>query len=344
MQHEITRRGLLLDPDGSLSEPGWAKSLILDYNKFSIRANKLRIKEWDYYLVNDDDYAVAFTLGDMGYLGLFSVSVIDLKEPSEKTMTKIVPLPGDRVVLPTTSEGTVSHFDSGRVTMLFDATSGSRVLDVVFRRFDGKDDFMAHFELDRIPQDSMVIATPWKEDPTAFYYNQKIVGMRAKGDFCVGERTHSFDGENSFGLLDWGRGVWTYDNQWFWGVAQGWQNGHVAAFNIGYGFGDTTAASENMFFLDGVCHKLDRLDFGIPKKPDGSFDFLEPWHMTSSDGRFEMEFTPFLDRMAFINFGAILSDQHQVFGKISGTVILDDGTPFPISDLIASAEVIHNKY
>ena len=344
MQHEITRRGLLLNPDGSLSEPGWAKSLILDYNKFSIRANRFRIKEWDYYLVNDDEMALAFTMFNAGYMGMLSVSVIDLGEPSERTMTKLVPLPGDKILLPTSSDGTASSFDSGRVTMLFDATSGKRVLDVVYRKFDGNDDFMAHIELDRIPQDSMVIATPWKEDPTAFYYNQKTVGMRATGDFCIGERTHSFSAERSFGLLDWGRGVWTYDNRWFWGVGQGWQNGHVAAFNIGYGFGDTTAASENMFFLDGVCHKLDRVDFGIPRKADGSFDFMKPWHMTSNDGRWEMDFSPDLDRTALINLGAIVSDQHQVFGTISGTVILDDGTPFKIADMIASAEVIHNKY
>ena len=92
-----------------------------------------------------------------------------------------------------------------------------------------------------------------------------------------------------------------------------------------------------------IKESVPRPRLGSPRQRPG-LTFLEPWHMTSSDGRFEMEFTPFLDRTAFINFGAILSDQHQVFGKISGTVILDDGTPFPISDLIASAEVIHNKY
>ena len=350
MQHEIVQPGILLDPDGSLSEPGWAKSLLLRYNKGSIRESDMRLKEWDYYLINDDEYAIAFTLCDAGYMGLMSVSVIDLRAPSEKTVTKLVPFPGKGIELPTTSREGISRFDSGRVTMRFEVepsdaiNGGRRVLDVIFRRFDGDADFLAHIELDEIPRDSMVIATPWAEKKTAFYYNQKIVGMRATGAFCVGDRVHEFDGATSFGLLDWGRGVWTYDNRWFWGVAQGVQNGHVAAFNIGYGFGDTTAASENMFFLDGVCHKLDRLDFGIPKKPDGSFDFMSPWHMTSNDGRFEMTFVPALDRQAFINLGVIVSDQHQVFGKISGTVILDDGTPFEIRDLIASAEVIHNKY
>ena len=40
--------------------------------------------------------------------------------------------------------------------------------------------------------------------------------------------------------------MWTYDNVWYWAAAQGHQAGHVVGLNLGYGFGDTTAASENM--------------------------------------------------------------------------------------------------
>jgi len=52
------------------------------------------------------------------------------------------------------------------------------------------------------PRDSMVIATPWAEDPTAFYYNQKIVAMRAMGSFSVGDLRHTFNSQSAFGLLD----------------------------------------------------------------------------------------------------------------------------------------------
>ncbi len=348
-QHRIVEEGLLLNPDGSLREPGWATSPLLVYNRNSVRASKYRMKEWDYYLVNDDDFAIAFTMCDAGYMGLLSVSVVDLRNPGEHTATQLKPMPRNTIKLPvsllaTGAEG-VSFYEDGRVKMVFEHTGDTRVLDVMMRRFDGGDDaFAAHIELDEFPQDCMTIATPWADKKTAFYYNTKVVGMRARGEFSVGRRRHVFDGASSFGLLDWGRGVWTYDNRWFWGVAQGNQNGHVAALNIGYGFGDTTRASENMFFLDGVCHKLDRVDFGIPRCGDGEFDLMSRWHMTSNDGRFEMEFTPFLDRAAKINLGLLVSDQHQVFGKFDGTVVLDDGTRFEVAGLHGSAEVVHNRY
>jgi hypothetical protein len=191
----------------------------------------------------------------------------------------------------------------------------------------------------------MVIVTPWAEDPTAFYYNRKIVGMRARGGFRRGELVHEFDGSEALGLLDWGRGVWTYDNTWFWSAAMGHQAGKVLGFNLGYGFGDTSAASENMLFVDGVAHKLGRLDFGIPQDDDGTYRYLEPWHFTDDEGRVDLTFTPLVDRSDLIDVAhLVVSDQHQVFGTFSGTVVLDDGTLLAIDALDGFAERVHNRY
>jgi hypothetical protein len=40
----------------------------------------------------------------------------------------------------------------------------------------------------------------------------------------------------------------------------------------------------------------------------------------------------------------IISDQHQVFGKLSGTAILDDGTKLELKDVVCFAEKVRNKY
>ncbi len=120
-------------------------------------------------------------------------------------------------------------------------------------------------------------------------------------------------------------------------------DGHVVGFNIGYGFGDVTAASENMIFVDGIAHKLDRLTFNIPLK-DGKDDFMSPWTFTSSDGRFETAFTPLLDRAAYANDGPLLSDQHQVFGHMDGTLILDVGSKIQLKQFMAFAEKVLNKW
>ena len=69
-QHEITERRPLLDASGNLTEPGYAKSLLPVYRRGDIKANKLRIKEWDYYCINNGHFALALTIADNSYMGL----------------------------------------------------------------------------------------------------------------------------------------------------------------------------------------------------------------------------------------------------------------------------------
>ena len=159
----------------------------------------------------------------------------------------------------------------------------------------------------------------------------------------LGDQTFNFDPQTSFGVLDWGRGVWTYDNTWYWGSASGLVNDKKFGFNIGYGFGNTQAATENMLFYDGKAHKLSDVKFNIPVK-EGKDDFLSPWTFTSDDGRFEMNFEPILDRASKTKVLVLESDQHQVFGYFSGTAILDDGTKLTINKMIGFAEKVKNRW
>ena len=80
MQHEITSRAPLLDAAGNLREAGYAKRLLPVYDRAAIRAGAARIKEWDYYLVANDHYAVALTIDDNGYMGLDSISFLHFDE------------------------------------------------------------------------------------------------------------------------------------------------------------------------------------------------------------------------------------------------------------------------
>ena len=167
--------------------------------------------------------------------------------------------------------------------------------------------------------------------------------MPAKGVVKFDGQDYMFDEKSSCGVLDWGRGVWTYKNTWFWGSASGRVKGHLFGFNIGYGFGDTSAASENMLFYDNKAHKLSQVKFNIPQK-DGKDDFMSPWTFTSDDGRFEMDFLPVMDRASNTDFVVLGSNQHQVFGKFTGTAILDDGTKIKIKDFMGFAEKVANKW
>ena len=71
-EHLITGSGPLLDEEGRLREPGYALKPPFEYAHEQIAAPAWRIKDWDYYLVQDAHYAVALTFSDLGYIGLFA--------------------------------------------------------------------------------------------------------------------------------------------------------------------------------------------------------------------------------------------------------------------------------
>lgn len=340
--HEVTARQPLLDKDGELREPGWARSLLFDYDRVAIKAPGFRIKEWDYYLVMGQGFAGAFTISDDGYIGLQSVSLLVFGEkPWEHTETVLNLLPLGKLKLPSSSAAGVTEYADKRLRMRFAVEDGgARHITCRFEDFHEGKPFSCDISLAPPPPpgDSMVIATPW-DKKHAFYYNQKINSMRASGWMEYNGARYEFSPAADFGTLDWGRGVWTYDNTWFWGSGNGDLDGHAFGFNIGYGFGNTKAATENALFYDGRIHKLDDIEFHIPES-----GYMDPWRFTSSDGRFEMDFVPVLDRAAKLDFKILVSDQHQVFGRMSGRAVLDDGTALEIRDLMCFAEKVHNRY
>ena len=337
--HEVTSTQPLLDEMGELREPGWSRRMVQRYSREAIKAPAFRIKEWDYYIVLSSGFGAAFTISDDGYVGLQSVSLLTFgDEPWEHTETVLNVFPMGKLKLPESSDAGVTGYADKRLQMSFSPENGSRHIICSFENFcDGKP-LSADITLAQPDMDTMVIATPW-DKAGHFYYNQKINCMRASGWVDFDGVRYEFNPKTDFGTLDWGRGVWTYDNTWHWGSGNADVDGHAFGFNVGYGFGNTSAASENVIFWDGAAHKLDDVTFNIPES-----SYTDPWTFTSSDGRFEMDFVPVLDRAAKLDFKLIVSDQHQVFGRMSGTATLDDGTKVQIKDVMCFAEKVHNRY
>jgi len=340
MQNEIVSPLPLHDAGGRLTRPGWARSPLFEYRRNRVKARSFRIKEWDYYCVLNETFGAAFTIADNGYMGFISVTVFDFEKPGEETRTIMTPFPLGRFNMPESStSGDVIYRDK-KNELTFLKGEGTREIAVRFEDFIPGETLEGRILL-REPsrQESMVIATPFPRAPRAFYYNQKINCLPAYGELKLGSRTLGFSGAPAFGVLDWGRGVWTYSNTWYWGSGSGLAQGIPFGFNIGYGFGDTSAATENMVFYDGKAHKLEDVTFHIPDT-----GYMDPWQFSSSDGRFEMDFTPILDRSSNTNVLIIQSAQHQVFGRFSGFAVLDDGKKIEVDNFLGFAEKVMNRW
>ena len=344
MQQRRLTTGPLLDDGGTLIETGWSASEERRYDRRKVAASGLRIKEWDYYCVLSDGdsgpYGIALTVADNGYMGLLGVSWLDLAGPADVTENTMIPFPRGRLGLPASADSGDVVVRRGDVHIEYRNEGQARRLIVDHPGFGGGRGLSGELVLTQPPMDRMVIATPFPSSPKAFYYNQKINCLPARGSVTVDGREHLFDPATAFGVFDWGRGVWTYDNTWYWGSASGLHDGLPFGFNIGYGFGDTGAASENVVFHDGVAHKLDRVQFHLPV---GTYDGA-PWRFTSNDHRFEMEFVPIHDRAADVNALVLRSTQHQVFGHYTGFVVLDGGSRLEIENLLGFAEKVRNRW
>lgn len=340
MAQHMMGEGVLHDSEGCLLDPGYATRETRRYDRAAIGAEPARIKEWDYYCIVDADFALALTVADNGYAGFLGASWMDFRAGSFVNHGALIPEPMGSMALPASADSGDIVQKQCNLELAFHHEPGGRRLIVRAPDFDEGRGMSAEIWLDQPAMDRMVIATPFADDPHAFYYNQKINCMPASGSVNIGNEVHDFKPETAFAVLDWGRGVWTYDNVWYWGSASGLVDGRPFGFNVGYGFGDTSAASENMLFVDGRAHKLDQVIFHMPAgAPESGL-----WRFTSSDGRFEMDFQPAVNRWAKVDAGLVKTEQDQVFGWFSGRTILDDGTPIDVRDLPGFAEKVWNRW
>lgn len=337
-QTEITQSGPLLDNQGVLTQRGYATSPLLSYRRGDIKAPPWRIKEWDFYQVSNDDYCVQFTIGHTAYAGSLTVTFFRFADGFRVDRTAMLALPFGSLGMPGTSDESLSA-SRGGVSISFDVSPGGRILRCKTTENKDTPPMEAEIVLSMPYDTSLVIATPFEEYAHAFYYNEKINCMPAQGFIQVGTQRFTFDPETAFGLLDWGRGVWPFHAEWYWGNGSGIVDGRPFGFNIGYGFGDTSEASENMLFYDGTAHKLSEVTFDL-----AGGGYMSPKRFSSDDGRFEMEFTPVYDRYTETKVLFVDNRCHQIFGRFSGTAILDDGRELTIKNLMAFTEHAVNNW
>lgn len=343
MQKMLKGPGALLDAQGNLTDIGWARQPLLDCNLekahfYGLRFMQwLRIKRWDYYAVTTPTHFFSFTISDVGYLGSIFAYVIEFASGQYHEETLTIPL-ARGVDLPRNSSKGDSHFANKNASLSFKRESGGHKLAVRWPNFGGSA-LNADLRLS-LPanHESMIIVIPIRGK--RFYYNRKINCLPASGWVENQGVRYEITPAACLGNLDWGRGVWGYKSFWVWASASGFlPDRRTIGLNLGYGFGDTSAAGENAFILNGKINKLEDVKFDYDPK-----NFMKPWHMTGSDGRLDLEFAPFFERVAKTDVKLLLSEVHQMFGRYTGRVISDSGEKIDIENLVGFAEEHHAKW
>ena len=345
VERRIKRKDYLLDDNGYLLDHGYSKTMLTEYNKDNIK-KKGRIKEWDYYYVGDNRYGLCLTISNLSYVAVISASVIDFANKEHYDKTSMLFFPKNKDFMPTTSKDGVSELKTKDAYFKFEVKKGKRILSGYYENFyDNLVNNKLSFEIEILnePKESMVKVTPFK-NKNHFYYNQKINCMAAQGFFTFQGRRYYYDKQSAMATLDWGRGVLPYNSLWYWASMQGTlDNGDKIGFNFGKALGDNTQATENMIFYNGKAHKVSTTAINIQR--DGrERNYMGTWTFYSDDGKVELTFEPIVDRYVPFNVVFIKFIPHQVFGKYSGTLTLDDGTKIQIKNMLGFAERVVNRW
>lgn len=344
MEQLITQTGSLLNPDGTLTVKGWSPQPLLDSNLenanfYTLKfLQSMRMKRWDYYGLTTEKYYFSFTVSDIGYLGMIFVYVIDFENQQMHEETIAVPF-ASGVKIARNSQDGITEYKNKNVRLHFSTKDDQRSLSVHWKNFQDGKDLIAELKYTLpVDHESMNIVIPIEEK--RFYFNRKINCLPVNGWVeYLGER-QVISPDKALGNLDWGRGVWAYESFWVWASASGFtKDGKQIGLNMGYGFGDTSAASENAFILNGKIHKIGKLEFQY--NPD---NFMQPWKMVSQDQRIQLTFTPFLERTATTDIKLLYSEVHQMFGKYEGSLVTDDGKTIAIKNLVGFAEEHHARW
>jgi hypothetical protein len=344
MQTELNQPGQLLAPDGRLTQIGWARQPLLDCNLeaahfYSVRLlQRLRIKRWDYYAVFTPHGFFSATIADLGYAGNLFVYVMDFATGELHEEGLVIPF-GKDIQLPRNSTEGESHFKNEKVSLDFQVEATCRKVSVAWPDFHAGRGIRAEITLNCPPgYESMAIVIPI--GMKRFYYNRKINCLPAEGTIQYGENIEKLSPATCSGSLDWGRGVWEYQSYWNWASTSGFlPDGRTIGLNLGCGFGDLSKAGENALILANRIHKLEQVKFDYI-----SGDYMKPWKFSDAEGRLDLTFTPFKERIATTRLGIIDSEVHQMFGSYNGKAVSDDGETIWIKDLIGFAEEHHARW
>ncbi len=320
---EITSAVDLCAADGSLNRAavGWTRHP-------RHRANLTgwgRTKRWEYWCVQGPDHVLALTVSSIDYLALHTVWFMTY-DGVEIDRTAIQPL--GRVDLPDTSGG-------GEV--------GVRARGLQIRIEPGPGGVRLRAHTDRVTADVMLtrpvdheslgVVIPWSDD--RFQYTVKENTLPAAGFVVADGRRYEFAADDSFGVLDHGRGRWPYRTTWNWGSGSGDSDGRTVGLQFGGKWTDGTGMTENALCLDG---RLSKIGADLEWQYDTS-DWLRPWRVLDpKDGRVDVTFTPRFERRARTQAVAIATEVHQCFGTWDGVVVPDDGRPVTLNGVRGFAE------
>lgn len=335
-EREILAPLSLCDSKGNLNPAaiGYSRKPLIDSN---LSGHFMRKKKWNYWCVYGEDILFSASIRHMDYATVCSVYFLDYETQRffEKTVT--IPL-GQRVHMPNQVLETVK-FSNNEMSVQLLHMQNETHMAVTISDFDGDllhaDLHIEHPEND----DSLNVVIPWNRQ--LFQHTAKHHTLPTRGFVKIGDKRYTFNPEDSYAVLDYGRGVWPRTASWNWAMASQRVGNRRIGLNFGGKWTDGTGMTENAVFVNG---KMSKISEDVIFTYDET-DLMKPWHIRSKFSQVvNLTFTPFFKRESTINARLVKSNVYHMVGYFNGVVYLQDGSRLAITQLLGSIEDHNAKW
>jgi hypothetical protein len=295
-----------------------------------------RIKEWESFVIQDDQYYLDAMLCNFKVYRMAQVSLYNIKTRERMLFRKFLPLSGWHIPrsLANASIESRSYGFFFRIHDWLDANTIKVDLDIEATR--KRPSFTAHLEYDLDGRKSTPMAVNLLFSEQRSMYAYKAVAA-VRGDMVFGGRHISFLPEKTTGLFCDFKGFFPYRMQSIWCTGLGFD-----AENRRYGFSiaenqakETHKNNENALWVDGHLTPLPPVRITMP---DG---IEKTWVIQDMEGMVDLTFTPQEHNGSVINLIATRAEYRTPLGYYNGMLVNAEGAQIPVRNLWGLGEKLY---
>jgi hypothetical protein len=334
-QTEITAPVSIFDELGQLCNFGWAHGPFFHYDRTLLWTPRRLILESERYIIFSPTHLFTFELNDSGIFGHVSICAVSLLDKTVSRKFEKLFFPMGALELPNQSESSIiKKTIKNNLFEFICIENNGRIIKIDAPQL-GRNSRLRGEVVLMTQDDKQSISTyaPWRWQRDRFQLIRCSPCYTVEGVMQFENKPLLFNKGRAWGIYEWARIARPPKDIHYWAAACGMHQGQQIGFNVGYGSVDSTAGTENAFFVNGSLHKLDQVTFRI-----SPLNWLEPWIFTSNNKRLEMIFIPVQSSSYKNNFLSYSLRVRQFFGFFSGKVVLDDGGVFHFNNIAGITE------
>lgn len=282
--------------------------------------SKFRLKEWQHFGVITPDLFLSFAIVDAKFMQKSWCHVVDRRTGEHFEHTRQSPLLRVGISRELFNEETVAHSPAYSIEVDNRLEEGFHRIRIevagMGRRPAVHAALTCHHDLSAISP--LVVVLPVGRGRGMYSHK---VPLPVEGTIRIGGTPHEVAAETGLALLDIHKAHYPRHTFWNWATCAGHDSqGRVVAMNLTKNVNDDDERfNENGLWVDGELTHLGAARFDIDKAR-----LMDPWHLTTTDGRMDLIFTPQGERCEDIRLGLVRSSFHQPYGTFRGRIATDD--------------------